>query len=137
MNEGIFGGGLFRSVVTRGVVIGIVAILAQLIGMTFYSAAMGSAMAFTTLILARTLQTFSSRSNSQTIFGVGFLSNKYVVGAVGICFLLYGLTLLPGVREVFYIPLDFGARQWGIAAGLALGAVVVMEVVKWGRNKIG
>jgi Ca2+-transporting ATPase len=135
MNEGIFGGGLFAGVVTRGALIGIAAILAQYLGMTRFSPEMGGAMAFTTLILARTLQTFSSRSNSQTALGVGLFSNLYVLGAVGICFLLYGITLLPGAREVFYIPAAFGLRQWAIAAGLALGAVLVMEAVKWVRNK--
>jgi len=93
-------------------------------------------MAFTTLILARTLQTFSSRSNSQTALGVGLFSNLYVLGAVGICFLLYGVTLLPGAREVFYIPTAFGLHQWAIAAGLAIGAVLVMETVKWIWNKL-
>jgi len=136
MNEGIFGGGLFASVVIRGLLIGIAAILAQGLGRTLFSPEMGGAMAFTTLILARTLQTFSSRSNSQTVLELGFFSNKYVLGAVGICFLLYGITLLPGAREVFYIPAAFGALQWGIAAGLAVGAVLGMEAVKWGRNRI-
>ncbi|MCL2568711.1 MAG: cation-translocating P-type ATPase [Oscillospiraceae bacterium] len=136
MNEGIFGGGLFQSVVTRGVLIGIVTILAQYIGMMLFSPAMGSAMAFTTLILARTLQTFSSRSNSQTILQAGPFSNPYALGAVGICFLLYSVTLLPGAREVFYIPAAFGLAQWGIAAGLALGAVVLMEIFKGIRNKV-
>ncbi|MCL2368925.1 MAG: cation-translocating P-type ATPase, partial [Oscillospiraceae bacterium] len=118
MNEGIFGGGLFGSVVKRGLVIGIAAIFAQFIGMRLFSAELGSAMAFTTLILARTLQTFSARSATRTVFGMGVFSNKYAVGAVGACLLLYGLTLLPGVRGVFYIPSAFGLEQWGIAAGL-------------------
>ena len=135
MNEGIFGGGLFASVVTRGVLIGIAAILAQFLGMTMFSPEMGGAMAFTTLILARTLQTFSARSNSQTVLRLGLFSNLYALGAVGVCFLLYSITLLPGAREVFYIPTAFGLHQWTIAAGLAVGAVLVMEVVKWIRNQ--
>ena len=137
MDEGIFGGGLFGSVLVRGVLIGIVTIVAQWLGMTLFSIEMGGAMAFTTLILARTLQTFSSRSNSQTVPRLGLLSNKYALGAVGICFLLYGVTLLPMAREVFYIPVAFGLQQWGIATGLAVGAVVLMEVVKWVRNRAG
>jgi len=136
MNEGIFGGGLFGSVVTRGVLIGIAAIAAQFIGMTWFSPEIGSAMAFTTLILARTLQTFSSRSNSQSMFRVGLFSNCFAVGAVAICFGLYGITVLPFAREVFYIPATFGLGQWGIAAGLAVGAVVVMELVKWVRGRL-
>ncbi|MCL2842767.1 MAG: cation-translocating P-type ATPase [Oscillospiraceae bacterium] len=137
MNEGIFGGGLFGSVVIRGVVVGIATVLAQLIGMHLFSPELGSAMAFTTLILARTLQTFSARSNSQSIIKLGLLTNKYAVGAVLICLALYAITILPGVREVFYIPVTFGLQQWGIAAGLAVGAVTVIEVLKAVLRKVG
>jgi len=137
MNEGIFGGGLFASVVIRGVVIGIATILAQFIGMHLFTPALGSAMAFTTLILTRTLQTFSARSNSQTMVKLGLFSNKYAVGAVLICLGLYATTLLPVMRGIFYIPETFGLRQWGIAAGLSVGAVAVIEISKVFRRKIG
>ncbi|MCL2192494.1 MAG: cation-translocating P-type ATPase [Treponema sp.] len=136
MNEGIFGGGLFVSVLIRGILIGIAAIAAQYIGMTYFSVEVGRAMVFTTLIFARTLQTFSSRSNSQTITQVGLFSNRYAILAVGVCFALYGLTVLPGLREAFHIPVAFDLRNWAVAAGLALGAVVVMEIAKLVRNKV-
>ena len=136
MNEGIFGGGLFVSVLTRGMLIGIAAIAAQYIGMTYFSVEIGRAMVFTTLIFARTLQTFSSRSNSQVITQVGLFSNRYAILAVCVCFALYGLTVLPGLREAFHIPVAFGLQNWAVAAGLALGAVVVMEIAKLVRNKI-
>ncbi|MCL2405330.1 MAG: cation-translocating P-type ATPase [Defluviitaleaceae bacterium] len=130
MNEGIFGGGLLASVVKRGILIGVVVILSQFIGLTWFSPAVGGAMAFTTIILARTLQTFSSRSNSQTIFGLGFASNPYVAWAVAACLGLYGLTMLPGLRGVFHIPETFAVLHFAIAAGLAVGVVLVMEGVK-------
>ncbi len=46
-------------------------------------------MAFTTLIFARTLQTIASRSNVDPAVKIGFFSNKYVIGAMAVCFLLY------------------------------------------------
>ena len=137
MNEGIFGGGLFASVIIRGVMIGAVAIASQYIGVTWFSPAVGGAMAFTTIILARTLQTFSSRSNSQIIFKLGLFSNPYATLAVVVCLGLYGLTILPGLRTVFHIPDTFALLHWGIAAGLALGAVVIMEGVKWVKTVAG
>ena len=130
MNEGIFGGGLLSSVITRGILIGIATIAAQFIGIHFFSTAMGGTMAFSTLILARTLQTFSSRSTTQNIFSLGFLSNKYVAAAVAICLGLYAFTILPGVRGVFHICENFGVVEFGIAIGLALAAVVAMECSK-------
>ncbi|WP_160032924.1 cation-translocating P-type ATPase [Paenibacillus sp. An7] len=132
INEGIFAGGTLTAVITRGLLIGIAVIISQYIGLQ-HSPEMSVAMAFTTLILARTLQTFAARSNQQTIFQVGFLSNKYVIGAVLLCFVLYGITLLPGVRGIFSIPATFGWNEFLIAGGLALGSVLLMEVIKFIR----
>lgn len=129
VDEGIFAGGTMRSVVTRGTLIGIAVIISHFIGLQ-HSDEMGVAMAFTTLILSRTLQTFAARSNTQTIFGVGLLTNKYVLGAVALCFALYSLTILPFTRDIFAIPTAFGWNDWFIATGLAIGAVIMMEVVK-------
>lgn len=129
VDEGIFAGGTMRSVVTRGTLIGIAVIISHFIGLQ-HSDEMGVAMAFTTLILSRTLQTFAARSNTQTIFGVGLLTNKYVLGAVALCFALYSVTILPFTRDVFAIPTAFGWNDWSIATGLAIGAVIMMEIVK-------
>ncbi len=114
---------------TRGSFIGIAVIISHLIGLQT-SPEIGVAMAFTTLILSRTLQTFAARSNKQTIFGVGLFTNKYVLGAVALCFGLYLITVIPGLRSIFAIPSSFGLTDWSIAAGLAVLAVVMMEIVK-------
>ncbi|KAB7669332.1 cation-translocating P-type ATPase [Bacillus sp. B1-b2] len=129
VNEGIFAGGTLRSVVTRGILIGAAVIVSHYIGLQ-HSEELGVAMAFTTLILSRSLQTFAARSNTQTIIGVGPFSNKYVLGAVGICFVLYLITILPFARGVFAIPATFGFNEWLIATLLAIGAVILMEISK-------
>ncbi len=129
INEGIFAGDTLRSVLMRGLLIGTAVIVSQWLGLQ-QSLEMSVAMAFTTLILARTLQTFAARSNTQTAFGAGFFQNKYLWGAVLLCFGLYGLTVLPALRPIFSIPADFGWEEWQKAAGLAFGAVTLMEVWK-------
>lgn len=129
IDEGIFAGDTLRSVITRGSFIGIAVIISHLIGLNT-SPEIGVAMAFTTLILSRTLQTFAARSNQQTIFGVGLFTNKYVLGAVTLCFGLYLLTVLPFLRSIFAIPAAFGVNEWLISAGLAVAAVLMMEIVK-------
>ncbi|MBP2966985.1 cation transporting ATPase C-terminal domain-containing protein, partial [Acinetobacter baumannii] len=92
-------------------------------------------MAFSTLIWSRTLQTFPARSNSQSAIKAGLFSNKIVIIAVGLCTVLYTVTLLPGLRSVFSIPNTFGLNQIGISVGLALGAIVLMEITKLFLNK--
>ncbi|MFD1386903.1 cation-translocating P-type ATPase [Oceanobacillus oncorhynchi subsp. oncorhynchi] len=129
VNEGIFAGGTLRTVLTRGILIAAAVVISFYIGLS-HSNEMGVAMAFTTLIMSRTLQTFAARSNTQTSIKIGFFSNKYVIGAVVIGFALYGITLLPFAREVFNIPASFSFQEWGIATGLAAAAVVCMEIAK-------
>lgn len=129
LNEGIFANGLMRVILIRGSLIGIAAIISQYVGQKT-SPEMGVAMAFTTLILARTLQTFAARSNSQNILKLGFTTNKYVLMAVTFCLALYSLTTLLFLREIFSIPAAFGWSQWIVAAGLAVIAVIGMEILK-------
>ncbi|MEK4464827.1 cation-translocating P-type ATPase [Paenibacillus sp. FSL H8-0315] len=129
LKEGIFAGGMMQAIVTRGLLIGIAVIISLYIGLQD-SPDMGVAMAFTTLILSRTLQTFAARSNSQTAIEAGLFSNKYVIGAVLVCFAFYGIAVLPGVREIFSIPASFGMSEWLVAAGLALGSLILMELTK-------
>ncbi|SFL43190.1 plasma-membrane calcium-translocating P-type ATPase [Gracilibacillus orientalis] len=134
IDEGIFAGGTLRSVIIRGLLIGVAVIVSHYIGLQ-HSEGMGVAMAFTTLILSRTLQTFPARSNVQTAFGAGFFQNKYVLGAVVIGFVLYSIIIMPFARAVFRIPDEFGWNQGLIAFSLALMSVVLMEVLKVLRTK--
>lgn len=134
MGEGIFAGGTLFSVIIRGIFIGVAVIISHFIGLQ-HSNEMGVAMAFTTLILARTLQTFPARSNVQTAIGAGFFQNKYVIGAVLIGFLLYSFTIMPFARDIFRIPAEFGWQEGLLAFGLALASILLMEIVKVIRRK--
>lgn len=129
-DETIFSGQTLQTVIFRGSLIGIAVIISQFIGLKYYSPEMSIAMAFTTLILARTLQVFPARSITQTSIEAGFMKNKFVLLAFVVCSGLYAVTLLPGVRGVFSIPETFGLVQWAIAAGLALSTTILMELRK-------
>jgi magnesium-transporting ATPase (P-type) len=128
-DSGIFTGKTLISVTYRGILIALAVIIAQWLG-NQQSPEMGVAMAFSTLILSRTLQTFAARSNTQTAFQVGFLSNKMVLLAIVVCAAFFSLTLLPGLREVFAIPTAFALKEIGIALALAASAVLLMEITK-------
>ncbi|MFC0525870.1 cation-translocating P-type ATPase [Pontibacillus salicampi] len=132
VNEGILDSKTMQAVLTRGILIAIAVTSSFYIGLS-HSNEMGVAMAFTTLILSRTLQTFATRSNTKSAISIGLFSNKYVAGAVALGFVLYGITVLPFARDVFHIPAAFGITDWLIATALALGAVIMMEIVKFLR----
>ncbi len=129
-NEGILAGGTLRAVAVRGTIIGVVTIVAQYIG-TQHSPELGTAMAFATLTLSRIIQTFASRSNTETIFKLGFASNKYVLGAVVICLAMFGITLVPFMRDIFAIPEYFNLQSLGTCFALAIVASLGMEGSKF------
>ena len=128
-NEKILEGGMLRSVLVRGCIIGIVTIIAQYIGIK-HSPELGTAMAFSTLTLSRIIQTFASRSNTETIFSLGFKSNKYALGAVVVCLGMFSLTMLPFMKNIFAIPQSFNLINLMTCFTLAVLAMLSMEVSK-------
>lgn len=129
INEGILQGGTWQAVLLRGVIIGIVVILAQYIG-NKVSQELGAAMAFSTVTIARIFQTLPARSDKVTAFKLGVFKNIYAIGAIIICLLLYCIVLIPGVRSIFDIPNEFGMFNFLICLGFGLLAALIMEVSK-------
>jgi calcium-translocating P-type ATPase len=128
-NAGIFTGKTLISVTYRGILIAAVVILAQWLGMN-QSPELGVAMAFSTLIWSRTLQTLPARSNTETAWQAGLFANKMVWLAIVVCGGLYSITLIPGIREVFAIPATFTLGHVGLCIAMAAVAVVLMEITK-------
>lgn len=128
-NEGLLGGGTLQAILSRGIFVGAAAIIAQFIGMRI-SNEMGVAMAFTTLLLSRTLQTFACRSDFKNAFAIGFFSNKFVIYAVIVCLGLLGIVMIPAVRPIFAIPMAYSMNNFIISLALALISVICMEITK-------
>ena len=129
INDGILSDGIGRIVILRGVIIGVVTIIAQYIGLKV-SSELGTAMAFSTILLARIFQTIAARSDYYASIELGFFSNKYVFGAMGITFIIYLLILLPGVRSILSIPYEFNIEMFFICLGLSILAMIIMEIEK-------
>ena len=132
-NESILAGGTIQAVLFRGTIIGIVVIIAQFIGRQI-SPYVGTAMAFSTITLCRILQTLPARSIEYTLKEIGLFSNMYVIYAIIACLLIYGITLLPFMRPIFDIPLEFGIYQLGICVLLAIISTLIMEIIKFRKS---
>ena len=91
-------------------------------------------MAFSTITLSRIFQTLPARSNEYTLKEIGVFSNMYVIYAIIACLLIYGLTLLPFMRPIFDIPLEFGIYQLGICVLLAIISTLIMEIIKFRKS---
>ena len=129
VNEGILQGGTWQTILIRGIIISIAVIFAQYLG-NKTSPILGAAMAFSTITLARILQTISARSDYNSIFKIGVFRNKYVIGAIVICLIIYSLVLLPGLRDIFDIPNTFKMTQIGVCILLALLSTALIEISK-------
>jgi P-type Ca2+ transporter type 2C len=71
---------------------------------------------------------FSTRS-LRPIFQVGLFSNRWMIGAVAISFMLQGILIFSPLRDVFHLaPLD--AIEWGVISILALSGFIVFEGLK-------
>ena len=129
INEGILQGGTWQSVLIRGIIIGVVVILAQYVG-NRVSPELGAAMAFSTVTISRIFQTLPARSDKVTTFKLGIFKNIYAIGAIIICLLLYCIVLIPGVRSIFDIPDSFGIFNFLICLGFGLLAALIMDISK-------
>jgi len=142
INENFFSHGAGSRVIRAGVLIGILTIVAFLLGYYTkgYSPFAGNipetvheysrTLAFLTIIACQLLYSFSFRHENKSIFKVGFLSNKFLAGSVIIGFGLQLLVLyIPFMRQAFKLQ-AIGLYEWLIVLGLGLCPLVFSEIFK-------
>jgi len=88
-------------------------------------------MAFVTLSLAELFRAFTVRSERLSIFTLGLLSNRYLLGAVGLSVaLLLVVVFVPFLQPIFNTH-ALSLREWEVVLGLAILPAVAEEVTKW------
>ncbi|MBM7581923.1 Ca2+-transporting ATPase [Caldicoprobacter guelmensis] len=125
----IFSRGMVRRIVYQGFLTGILTLTAFTIGLKD-GLDVGRTMAFAALTFGELVHVFNVRSNKYSIFRIGFLTNRYVVGAVVVSALLQiSVMVVPFLSDVFNVaPLSL--RQWMWVVVLALARLAVVEIVK-------
>lgn len=86
--------------------------------------------AFVTLISAELLRAFSSRSETQSIFKLGFFSNKTMNKAVLLSFVLMLLVVFVPALDRLFFTISPNPRDWAIIIGLALVPFLAGECFK-------
>lgn len=86
--------------------------------------------AFATLIFSELLRAYTSRSETYSVFKIGFFSNKYMVAGTFISFiLLLAVIYIPSLREVFdTVRLSF--YDWDVIVAFGLLPFISAEVSK-------
>lgn len=134
-NRNIFAGGMGYNMAVEGCMIGSLALLAYTIGRVFFDYSpeipmVGRTMAFAVLSFSQLTHTFNMRSE-ESLFRIGFFSNRKLVLAALACVILQASVLLiPPLAQVFKTQL-LSPVQWLIVCGLSLVPLVVVEMEKF------
>lgn len=142
-NESIFSRGLGWQIIWIGILMGMVSLLMGYwkwigggpAGLSGADLDYMRTMVFTTLTMAQMGNALALRSNRDSIFTIGLLSNKPMIGAVLATFLLQlALIYVPFLQEIFETqPLTLR----DLAAALVVSTIVffVVEIDKWRRRR--
>ena len=135
MNESILTKDFLIKVGTEGFCIGLMTMLAFLIGYRGGDAVLASTMAFGTLCTGRLVHGFNCKSDRPMMFSKNLWNNIYLIGAFLIGFVLITSVLtIPALQNVFkVVPLN--VTQLFTVYGLALLNLPVIQLLKWIRKR--
>ncbi len=136
-NENIFGRGMARDILWIGLLMGVVSLG---VGFVYYqidpsvSPAVWQTVIFTTLTLSQMGNALATRSEQDSIFRIGFLSNKAMLGSVLLTFILQlAVIYLPFLNKAFSTtPLSL--RDLLISFGFSLIVFSAVEIAKGVRK---
>jgi P-type Ca2+ transporter type 2C len=130
LQESIFAHGMWQHMVWVGLLMAALALLTQ--AWAFHTGhAHWQTMVFTVLTLSQLVHVMAIRSERESLFSIGVLSNRPMVLAVAVTFLLQLATIyLPALNPVFKTePLDSGELLFCIAISFVV--LLAVELEKW------
>ncbi len=127
--KGIFADGLWNKILVEGVMIGMLTLVAFSLGNRFYSLEVGRTMAFICMGLLELVHSFNIKSE-QSIFKVGIMENKFLIGSFLIGTLVQiGVVIVPSLADIFKLdPLN--QTQWIITIIISILPIPIMELQK-------
>ena len=132
--ESIFSRGVGRTIVWVGVLMGAVSLL-----MGYLDWRVGDpswqTMVFTTLTLSQLGLALAMRSERDSVFQIGFFSNRAMIGAVALTFFFQlALIYVPFLRELFELE-RLSMTDLGISLVASTVVFWAVEVEKWWRRR--
>ena len=127
--KSIFADGLMGKIVSEGFMIGMFTILAFFIGNKYYGIEVARTMAFISLGMLELIHSFNVKSE-ESIFKVGILENKYLIGAFLLGTVLQlGIVFIPTLAELFKLT-ELNSIQCLITLGISVAPIVIIEIQK-------
>ena len=141
--KGIFADGLWNKIIVEGIMMGMLTLVAFSIGNKYYGVEVGRTMAFISMGLLELVHSFNIKSE-QSIFKIGILENKFLIGSFILGFLVQTIVvIIPALAQIFkLVPLN--QTQWIITIGISILPIPIMELQKklnyksnFSKNTIG
>lgn len=123
---------MVAAIVIESFTIGLVSLLAFIWGLRMYpdNILMARTITFATLITAELVRAYSSRSERYIIFEIGFFSNKTMVYATGLSFILMLMVIYIPLLQGAFHTLSLGINQWAIILTFAFLPLIIGELYK-------
>ena len=129
-DESILTKDFLLKIVTEGLSIGVMTMIAFIIGYTSEGALLGSTMAFGTLCLSRLFHGYNCKADKPVLFKRGFFNNIYLQGAFLIGFVLITAVLtIPALEGIFSVT-SLSITQLLTVYGLAILNIPVIQCIK-------
>ncbi|MGM1046754.1 MAG: cation-translocating P-type ATPase [Bacillota bacterium] len=141
-NAGIFSNGLGKKIALQASLYTVLTLLGFYIGKFVHisdqvstSHEVGQTMAFVILGWSSVVHIFNVRSNTQSIFTIGFMSNRSLFWCAMLSIaIIFGIAIIPTLMEIFQI-VSLSFTHWVIVTILSIVPLIVVELAKLSTRK--
>ena len=134
--KGIFTKGMTMRIIYQGIMIGIITIIAFIIGLATTNSTdaerikAGQTMAFCVLALSQLVHIYNIRDNKKSIFKTNIFNNsKLILATIASAALMFIILFIPGLREIFGIALLPKENILEVIL-LVLSPILIVEIAK-------
>ena len=127
--KSIFADGLWGKIITEGIMIGLLTLLAFSIGNSLYSIEIGRTMAFLAIGILELVHSFNIKSD-ESILKTGIFENKYLICAfiLGVLLQIIVVLIKPLAQIFSLVQLNF--VQWLITILISISPLLLVEIQK-------
>ena len=127
--KGIFSDGLWGKILIEGIMLGMLTLLAFIIGNNMYGLEVGRSMAFVSLGLLELVHSFNVKSD-ESIFSVGIFENKYLILSFILGALLQVIVVMISTFANIFKLVPLSGIQWIYTIIISILPLVIVETQK-------
>ena len=127
--ESLFAGGLWKKIITEGIMIGSLTLFAFSLGNSLYGLEVGRTMAFVSIGILELVHSFNLKTE-ESIFKKGIFDNKFLIGSFILGILLQVIVVIvPSFANIFKL-VNLNKIQWIYIGLISIMPIVIIEIQK-------